>query len=73
MKADHGFMTVHYELDPTMQLPMVPVILNCTTPPLMTLRQSYDLGIALGEAIRSFDGLEPPCRVPRRPGRARTR
>jgi len=58
MKADHGFMTVYYELDPLMRLPMVPIILNCTTPPLMTLRQSYNFGIALGDAIRSYDGLE---------------
>jgi hypothetical protein len=58
LKADHGFMTVYYELDPSMRLPMVPIILNCTTPPLMTLQHSYDFGIALGEAIRSYDGLE---------------
>jgi aromatic ring-opening dioxygenase catalytic subunit (LigB family) len=58
LKADHGFMTVYYELDPDMRLPMVPIILNCTTPPLMTLRQSYDFGVALGDAIRSYDGLE---------------
>jgi hypothetical protein len=58
LKADHGFMTVYYELDPEMRLPMVPIIMNCTTPPLMTLRQSYDFGIALGEAIRSYDGLD---------------
>jgi len=41
-----------------MQLPMVPIILNCTTPPLMTLRQSYDFGVALGDAIRSYPGLD---------------
>jgi hypothetical protein len=58
LKADHGFMTVYYELDPQMQLPMVPIILNCTTPPLMTLQQCYDLGIALGDAIRSYEGLQ---------------
>ena len=58
LKADHGFMTVYYELDPEMQLPMVPIIMNCTTPPLMTLRQSYDFGIALGDAIRSYQGLD---------------
>jgi hypothetical protein len=57
LKADHGFMTVYYELDPKMRLPMVPIIMNCTTPPLMTLQQSYDFGVALGEAIRSFTGL----------------
>jgi aromatic ring-opening dioxygenase catalytic subunit (LigB family) len=58
MKADHGFMTVYYELDPLMRLPMVPIILNCTTPPLMTLHQCYDFGIALGAAIRSYTGLD---------------
>jgi len=58
LKADHGFMTVYYELDPAMQLPMVPVVMNCTTPPLMTLRQSYDFGVAVGDAIRSYRGLE---------------
>ena len=58
LKADHGFMTVYYELDPEMRLPMVPVVLNCTTPPLMTLRQSYDFGVALGDAIRSYPALD---------------
>ena len=41
-----------------MELPMVPIVLNCTTPPLMTMRQFYDFGVALGDAIRSYDGLE---------------
>ena len=58
MKLDHGFMTVYYELDSTMEIPVVPIILNCTTPPLMTLRQSFDFGKAIGSAIRSYDGLE---------------
>ena len=58
MKADHGFMTVYYELDPRMELPMVPIVMNCTTPPLMTLRQCYEFGKAVGDAIRSYDGLE---------------
>jgi hypothetical protein len=58
MKIDHGFMTVYYWLDRTMELPMAPIVLNCTTPPLMTTRQFYDFGVALGNAIRSYDGLE---------------
>ena len=57
MKADHGFMTVYYELDPLMRLPMVPIVMNCTTPPLMTLRQCYEFGTAVGDAIRSYPGL----------------
>ena len=51
-------MTVYYWLDNTMELPMVPIVLNCTTPPLMTVRQFYEFGKAIGNAIRSYDGLE---------------
>jgi Catalytic LigB subunit of aromatic ring-opening dioxygenase len=58
MKIDHGFMTVYYWLDRTMELPMVPIVVNCTTPPLMTTQQYYDFGVAIGNAIRSYGGLE---------------
>jgi hypothetical protein len=58
MEPDHGFLTVYAQLDPTGGLPLVPIVMNCTTPPLMMLRQSYDFGVALGDAIRSYDGLE---------------
>jgi Catalytic LigB subunit of aromatic ring-opening dioxygenase len=58
MKIDHGFMTVYYWLDNSMELPMVPIVLNCTTPPLMTMQQFYDFGVTLGNAIRSYTGLE---------------
>lgn len=32
MAIDHGFMTVYYWLDPQMNLPLVPIVVNCTTP-----------------------------------------
>ena len=66
MKVDHGFMTVYYWLDPTMELPMVPIVLNCTTPPLMTTKQFWDFGVALGNG-------HPLLRRPGagRPGRGR--
>lgn len=54
---DHGFMTVYHELSPESSLPVVPIVVNCTTPPLMTLRQAWDLGTALGESIRDYDGV----------------
>lgn len=56
--VDHGFMTVYHALSPQATLPLVPIIMNCTTPPLMTLRQSYDFGVAVGQAIREYDGLD---------------
>lgn len=58
MVIDHGFMTVYYWLDPEMNLPMVPIVVNCTSPPLMTTKQFHEFGKALGEAIRSYTGLE---------------
>lgn len=58
MEPDHGFLTVYDQLDPAWQLPLVPMVMNCTTPPIMTLRDAYDFGIALGDAIRSYQGLE---------------
>jgi aromatic ring-opening dioxygenase catalytic subunit (LigB family) len=58
MEPDHGFLTVYDQLDPSWNLPMVPLVLNCTTPPLITLRQSYEFGIALGDTLRSYEGLE---------------
>lgn len=58
LTVDHGFMTVYHALSPTMDLPLVPIVFNCTTPPLLTLRHSYEFGVSLGEAIRSYTGLE---------------
>lgn len=58
LTVDHGFMTVYHEVSPTMDLPLVPIVLNCTTPPLLTLRQAYAFGEAVGAAIRGYAGLE---------------
>src|SRR3954452_18318019 len=41
-----------------MKLPLVPIVQNCAVPPLMPVRRAYEFGKALGEAIRSYDGLQ---------------
>jgi hypothetical protein len=58
LELDHGIMTVYYELDQTMKLPLVPIVQNCAVPPLMPVRRAYEFGRAVGAAIRSYDGLE---------------
>jgi Catalytic LigB subunit of aromatic ring-opening dioxygenase len=58
LELDHGIMTVYYELDNEMKLPLVPIVQNCAVPPLMPVRRAYEFGQALGDAIRSYDGLE---------------
>lgn len=58
LELDHGIMTVYYELDHEMKLPLVPIVQNCAVPPLVPLRRAYEFGKAVGEAIRSYDGLQ---------------
>ena len=58
LELDHGIMTVYFELDNEMKLPLVPIVQNCAVPPLMPARRAYEFGVALGEAIRSYSGLE---------------
>ena len=58
LELDHGVMTVYHELDPQLQLPLVPIVQNCAVHPMMPLRRCYEFGAALGEAVRSFAGLD---------------
>jgi hypothetical protein len=58
LELDHGVMTVYHELHPQMQLPLVPIVQNCAVEPLMPVRRCYEFGRALGDAIRSFEGLD---------------
>jgi hypothetical protein len=58
LELDHGVMTVYHELDPQLQLPLIPIVQNCAVYPMMPLRRWYAFGVALGEAIRSYVGLD---------------
>lgn len=58
LELDHGIMTVYYELDHDMKLPLVPIVQNCAVPPLAPVHRAYAFGKAVGDAIRSYDGLE---------------
>jgi hypothetical protein len=58
LELDHGIMTVYYELDHEMALPLVPIVQNCAVPPLMPPRRCYEFGRAVGAAIRSYPDLE---------------
>lgn len=48
---DHGLMVPLHLLCPALQLPVVPVILNCLAPPLPPLARCLRLGGSLGAAI----------------------
>ncbi|MEO8313202.1 MAG: hypothetical protein ABI645_00265 [Pseudomonadota bacterium] len=39
-------------------MPIVPVLVNCTQPPLPTLKRCLQFGRFMGNALRSYTGLE---------------
>lgn len=55
MRLDHSFMVPLVRLGLT-ETPVIPLFVNCNTPPLPSLRRCHELGAALGEAIRSMPG-----------------
>lgn len=53
MKIDHSFVCPLTLITPGFDVPIVPMVQNCSRPPLPTLRRSHDVGRRLGDAIRS--------------------
>jgi aromatic ring-opening dioxygenase catalytic subunit (LigB family) len=54
LMLDHGIVTVYREADPSAELPLVPIIMNCAVRPMPTLRRCLEFGAALRRAIESF-------------------
>lgn len=50
---DHGMMVPLHLLTPEMDLPIVPIIINCLAPPLPALTRCYELGRALRRALEA--------------------
>jgi len=57
MMLDHGFACPLHFLTPKMQVPVVPIFINCAAPPLPPLKRCYALGEAVGRAIAAFPEL----------------
>ncbi|MBN9130238.1 MAG: hypothetical protein J0I04_11415 [Paenarthrobacter ureafaciens] len=55
MGVDHGISQPYEVLVPDMNIPVVPVMVDCSAPPRPTLRRSYSFGKAVGDAIRAMD------------------
>ena len=53
MLIDHSFVAPLSLAFASRRYPLVPIIANCNVPPLATFRRSYEVGRALGRAIRS--------------------
>jgi aromatic ring-opening dioxygenase catalytic subunit (LigB family) len=51
MRLDHSFICPLHYLTPKMDVPIVPLYVNCTVPPLPSLRRCFELGEVLRVAI----------------------
>jgi 2,3-dihydroxyphenylpropionate 1,2-dioxygenase len=55
LRVDHGF-TQPLDLLALTHVPIVPIIINAAAPPLPPLWRTHSLGLAVGAALRSFEG-----------------
>jgi aromatic ring-opening dioxygenase catalytic subunit (LigB family) len=53
-KFDHGIMVPLHHLTPTYDLPIIPVNINCQSPPMTPLHRSYAFGQAIREACETM-------------------
>jgi hypothetical protein len=53
--VDHGVMVPLFKLDPEGRHPMVPIFVNCASPPLPSPRRCYAVGRWLADAIGRWD------------------
>ena len=53
MRIDHSFVIPLSFLTPNFDVPIIPIVQNCSRPPMPTLERSHEVGRKLGAAIRS--------------------
>ena len=58
MQFDDGISVPLHYLNPTMRIPIVPVTMNCTVPPIPTPARAYEVGAVFRELVRAFPGRE---------------
>ena len=54
MQFDDGISVPMHYLNPTSSIPLVPVTMNCTVPPIPTPERAYQVGTTLREMFRAF-------------------
>jgi len=58
LTLDHGVVQGWQMITPDKPIPIVPIVVNTAAPPLPSLKRSADLGFALGQALRGWQGPE---------------
>lgn len=58
LHVDHGISHAFQWLVRDLQIPIVPIVINCFAPPLPTLARCEAFGAALGNVVRSLPGAQ---------------
>ena len=58
MQFDDGFSVPMHYLNPYNAIPLVPISMNCTVPPIPLPTRAYEVGVALREMLASYPGAE---------------
>lgn len=58
MQFDDAFSVPLTHLNPDMKIPMIPISMNCTVPPIPTPERAYRVGRVLREVIGNYPGSE---------------
>jgi aromatic ring-opening dioxygenase catalytic subunit (LigB family) len=58
MQFDDGFSVPMHYLNPEGGIPLVPVAMNCTVPPIPTPERAYRVGTELHDMLRAYPGRE---------------
>lgn len=55
MGIDHGIVQPYEVMLPSMDVPVLPIMIDCAAAPRPSFQRSYDFGVAVGEALREMD------------------
>ncbi|HWN56126.1 MAG TPA: hypothetical protein VNP91_13525 [Methylomirabilota bacterium] len=58
MQFDDGVSVPMHYLNPSGSIPLVPVTMNCTVPPIPTPERAYQVGTTLREILKAYPGNE---------------
>ena len=58
MQFDDGFSVPMHYLNPYNAIPLVPISMNCTVPPIPTPARAYEVGRTLGDVLHAWPGPE---------------
>lgn len=57
-EADHGMIVPLHRIDPDGRVPMVPLCINCASPPMPSPKRCYAVGRWLAQAIADWDATK---------------